>query len=110
MKKITGVTFQVRISDFEEGIKWYEKLLNRKPDFIPHEGFAEWEIIPNTWLQVAKGQPIVGNGEDIEKERERLMKELNLEIEEINTREGVPAAWCTFEDPYGNRIGLYQDL
>ncbi|UOR13733.1 hypothetical protein [Halobacillus amylolyticus] len=37
----TGVTFQVRISDYEEGIKWYEKLFSRKPDFVPHEDFAE---------------------------------------------------------------------
>ncbi|KAA0562239.1 VOC family protein [Bacillus sp. CH30_1T] len=116
MKKNTGVTFQVRISDFEVGMKWYKKLFNRKPDFVAHEDFAEWEIIPNTWFQVAKGQPTIGNGplrlgvEDIKAERERLMEVLNLKIEEINTREGVPAAWCSFEDLYGNKIGLYQEL
>lgn len=38
------------------------------------------------------------------------MRELDIEIEEVQTREGVPAAWCTFEDPFGNRIGLYQEL
>ncbi|WP_256464178.1 hypothetical protein [Halobacillus amylolyticus] len=38
------------------------------------------------------------------------MKELDVKIEGVNTREGVPAAWSTFEDPYGNRIGLYQDF
>ncbi|WP_164669770.1 VOC family protein [Virgibacillus doumboii] len=116
MGKNTGVTFQVRIADYEQGMGWYEKLFNRKPDFIPHEDFAEWEIVPDAWLQVAKGNPTEGNGplrlgvEDIEKERERLMNELDIEIESVNTREGVPAAWCSFEDPYGNRIGLYQDL
>ncbi|WP_404452281.1 VOC family protein [Virgibacillus necropolis] len=116
MKKNTGVTFQVRISNYEKGREWYETLFNRKPDFVPHEDFAEWEIIPDAWIQVAKGKPAIGNGpirlgvDDIKNERERLMKELNIGIEEINTREGVPAAWCSFEDPYGNRIGLYQDL
>lgn len=97
-------------------MKWYKNLFDRKPDFVPHEGFAEWEIVPNTWLQVAKGQPTIGSGplrlgvENIEAERERLMEALNFKIEEINSREGVPAIWCSFEDPYGNKIGLYQAL
>lgn len=38
---IFEMTTQVRVSNMEKGQKWYEALLNRKPDFIPHEGFAE---------------------------------------------------------------------
>jgi hypothetical protein len=116
MNNFTAITFQVRVSDFEEGRKWYEIFLNRKPDFVPHGDFAEWELIPNAWLQVAKGTPTNGNGplrigvSDIKSERERLISELNVEIEEVQTRDGVPAAWCTFEDLYGNRIGLFQEL
>ncbi|MCF6136412.1 VOC family protein [Pseudalkalibacillus berkeleyi] len=116
MNQLTGVTFQVRVSNFEEGQKWYETLFNRKADFIPHGNFAEWEVIPNTWLQVSEGVPSIGNGplrigvENIKEERLRLMEKLNCTIEEVNTREGVPAAWCTFEDPDGNLIGLFEDL
>ncbi|MGG4170081.1 VOC family protein [Rossellomorea vietnamensis] len=111
-----GVTFQVRVTDYKEGLSWYKELFNRDPDFIPHEDFAEWEIVKNTWLQVAKGEPAVGNGplrlgvHDIYSERERLMKSLNTTIEEVQTREGVPAAWCTFSDPYGNSVGLFEEL
>ena len=47
---------------------------------------------------------------NINEERQRLMQELEIHIEEIQTREDVPAAWCTFKDPFGNDIGLYQDL
>ena len=78
--------------------------------------FAEWQITNDAWLQVAKGEPAVGNGplrlgvKDIKHERKRLMEELGVEIEEVHMREGVPAAWCTFEDPYGNRVGLFQEL
>ncbi|WP_425482033.1 hypothetical protein [Cytobacillus depressus] len=36
------VTIQIRVSDFEKGQAWYETLLNRKPDFSPHQGFAEF--------------------------------------------------------------------
>ena len=42
---IFEITAQVRVKNFNEGQKWYITLFNRKPDFIPHEGFAEWEII-----------------------------------------------------------------
>ncbi|PFG05368.1 ornithine monooxygenase [Bacillus sp. es.034] len=116
MKKYTGVTFQVRVTDYEKGLSWYKTLFNRNPDFIPHENFAEWEIVKDTWLQVAKGDPAVGNGplrlgvHDIYSERERLIESLKTTIEEVQTREGVPAAWCTFSDPYGNSIGLFEEL
>lgn len=116
MTVLTGVTFQVRVSSYEKGIQWYETLFKRKPDFIPHEDFAEWEMVKGTWLQLAKGEPTEGNGplrlgvENIHKERKRLINLLKVEIEEVNTRDGVPAAWCSFRDPYGNRIGLFQDL
>ncbi|TLS36165.1 VOC family protein [Pseudalkalibacillus caeni] len=116
MQTHTGVTFQVRVADYDQGKKWYEQLFNRRPDFIPHADFAEWEIVKGAWLQVAKGEPTKGNGplrvgvKDIHSERERLMNVLDIEIEEVNTREDVPAAWCTFNDPDGNRVGLFQEL
>ena len=37
---IFEVTTQVRVSNIEEGQKWYEILLNRKPDVIPHWGIC----------------------------------------------------------------------
>lgn len=36
------MTIQFRVTDFNKGQKWYETLLNRKPDFMPHKGFVEW--------------------------------------------------------------------
>ncbi|GAK39142.1 lysine/ornithine N-monooxygenase [Paenibacillus sp. TCA20] len=39
-KMIFEVTTQVRVSNIEEGQKWYEILLNRKPDVIPHWGIC----------------------------------------------------------------------
>lgn len=47
---------------------------------------------------------------NIEDERRRIIDVLHIEIEPVNTREGVPAAWCTFSDPEENRVGLYQDF
>jgi len=113
---IYELTFQIRVEDIEKGQKWYHTLLNREPDFIPHEGFVEWELIPGCWLQVAEGTPAVGSGPirlgvmSIEEERERLMKELKIEFFKIIDREEVPVKWGTFHDPWGNQVGLFEYL
>ncbi len=77
---IYEMTTQVRVLNFEEGKKFYQTLLNKEPDFIPHEGFAEWELIPGCWLQVAEGTPSENSGplrlgvSSIEAERTRMIK------------------------------------
>ncbi|WP_411334124.1 VOC family protein [Metabacillus indicus] len=111
---IFEVTYQVRVSDFTEGLKWYKVLLNKDPDFIPHEGFAEWEIIPGCWLQVSEGTTTEGSGPirfgvlSIENEKSRMSKKLNVDSFEIFSREEVPVRWSTFNDPWGNRIGFFE--
>jgi hypothetical protein len=113
---IFEMTTQVRVTDIKEGHKWYEKLLNKKPDFIPHEGFVEWELIPGCWLQVAEGTPSEASGPlrlgvtDIVAERDRLVKELDVDDFEIYSREEVPVKWGTFTDPWGNRLGFFEYL
>ncbi|UYZ23809.1 VOC family protein [Mesobacillus jeotgali] len=111
---IFEMTYQVRVSDFNEGLKWYKSLLKKEPDFTPHDGFAEWELIPGCWLQVAEGTPSDGSGplrlgvKSIEDERSRLINEINIESFEIFSREEVPVKWATFSDPWGNSIGFFE--
>ncbi|GAA0348623.1 VOC family protein [Bacillus horti] len=99
-----------------EGQRWYEILLNRRPDFIPHEGVAEWELIPGCWLQVAEGIPSEGNGPlrigvtDLKAEKDRLLKELEIDDFDIHSRSEVPVMWGTFADPWGNRIRLFEHV
>ena len=108
------MTNQVRVANHNEGQKWYQALFNREADFIPHEGFAEWEILPGCWLQIAEGIPSIESGPlrfgvtDIESERERLVRELQIEEFEIHERDEVPVRWGTFSDPWGNRLGLFE--
>ena len=110
------MTYQVRVTDFIEGQKWYETFLGKTPDFIPHDGFAEWELIPGCWLQVAEGTTSQGSGPlrlaviDIKAEKDRLFRELDVENFEIFSRQEVPVKWATFTDPWGNRIGLFEYL
>nr|WP_144924691.1 VOC family protein [Paenibacillus bovis] len=108
------MTYQVRVTDIEEGHKWYQTFLQKEADFIPHDGFVEWEIVPGCWLQVAEGEPASGSGtlrlavKDLAAEKERLIDVLKVEDFEIFSREEVPVKWCTFSDPWGNRIGLFE--
>lgn len=114
MQLIFEMTIQVRVKEINEGIRWYQTLLNKQPDFIPHDGFAEWEIIPGCWLQVAEGKPTEECGplrfgiEDLEEEKNRLIKQLNINDFEIHSRGEVPVKWGTFTDPWGNRIGFFE--
>jgi hypothetical protein len=113
---IYEMTYQVRVSDFKEGKHWYERLLNRQADFTPHEGFAEWELLPGCWLQVAEGTPSPNSGpirlgiKDIVSERERLIVELGTDHFQIHGREEVPVKWASFKDPWGNQLGFFQYL
>jgi len=108
------MTYQVRVTNIEEGHKWYQTFLQKEADFIPHDGFVEWEAVPGCWLQVAEGKPSTGSGplrlavKDLASEKERLIDELKVEDFEIFSREEVPVKWCTFSDPWGNRIGLFE--
>lgn len=108
------ITVHIHVSDIEEGQKWYETLLNRTPDFIPHESFVEWEIVPGCWLQVSEGNPGSISGplrfavKDILNEKERIIRELNIANFEIHSRPEVPVKWGTFTDPWGNQIGFYE--
>ncbi|SDL63921.1 VOC family protein [Sediminibacillus halophilus] len=113
---IETVTFQVRVKDFQEGRKWYAAFLQKQPDFEPHHGFAEWELLPGCWLQVAEGEPAVGNGPlriqtaSIEQERNRLLERLQVNRFSIHSREEVPVNWASFMDPWGNRLGLFEEI
>ena len=113
---IFEMTIQIRVSDFKKGLRWYQLLLDKAPDFIPHAGFAEWELVPGSWLQLSEGTPTEGSGPlrlgvtNIEKMKSRLINELVVEGFEVFSKEEVPVKWCTFSDPWGNRIGLFEYL
>ncbi|UOQ42881.1 VOC family protein [Halobacillus salinarum] len=111
---IFEMTNQIRVPDMKAGRKWYETLLQAEPDFIPHEGIAEWEIVPGSWLQLSEGTPCEGSGPlrlgvtNIEGERNKVISELNVSPFEIYSRKEVPVKWGTFQDPWGNQLGFFE--
>ena len=114
--RVHEVTVQVRVLDFARGRAWYEGLLDRPPDFVPHENFCEWQLMPGMWLQVGQGQPARDSGplrlgvDNLEGERDRVVALLEVPPFDIHQRPEVPVRWATFEDPWGNRVGFFQAL
>ena len=47
---------------------------------------------------------------DIEAERDRMIKELNIEPFEIYSRKEVPVKWGSFTDPWGNHLDFLEYL
>ena len=46
---------------------------------------------------------------NIERAREELAAALSVPGSPVDPLEGA-AAWCDFDDPWGNRLGFFQDL
>lgn len=117
-RRATGATFQVRVGDFDRGRDWYERLFDREPDFVPHEGFVEWEFVPGTncWLQVGHGDPAPGSGPvrlgttDLDGELSRLRATLDVDPPEVHRTPDGLVRYCTFTDPFGNRVGLFEEV
>ena len=42
----------IPVSDFTAARAWYERLLGRPPDVVPHETEVMWEVAPAGWLYV----------------------------------------------------------
>lgn len=114
----TGLTIQLWVADGSEARTWYERLFSRAPDFRPFDddSFCEWVVKPGYWEihVVEKAQPLprqaplrIGT-DDIDVSRARLLG-LGIDADEIEELPGV-VRWCNFADPWGNRLGLYQDL
>lgn len=42
----------VAVSDLQAGREWYSSLFGRAPDNEPMPTLAEWQVVPQGWLQV----------------------------------------------------------
>lgn len=108
-----------RVTVTQDGFENLPPLLfERPPDFIPHDNFWEWELMAGVWIQVVHHDesaprttpPIRLGVDDIERERRRIVDMLAVPMFPLFDPPEVPVRWGTFEDPWGNRIGLFQPL
>ncbi len=112
--RVNAMTIQFRVSDIEQGVAFYQHLLGRAPDLDTTPTFKEWEIFPNCWVQVTIGpspmQTRLRLGvDDVESARRWVMATLGVDASEVERIDGL-VAWCNFDDPWGNPIGLFEDL
>lgn len=111
-----GVTMLVRVPEgtIEEAASFYDEILQRPHDFQPSQDLREWELQPDVWLLVGEGRPpqngrIRFGTNRIDAEHTRIKEALRVDISEVETLEGI-VAWCNFDDPWGNSLGIFQDL
>jgi catechol 2,3-dioxygenase-like lactoylglutathione lyase family enzyme len=112
--RINAMTLQVRVADIEQGVAFYQRLIGRAPDLDATPTFKEWQILPDCWLQVTIGDAPMQTRlrfgvDDLEAARGFAQTELKVEATPTERIEGL-VAWCNFDDPWGNPIGLFQDL
>ena len=110
-----AATLQIRVGNLSAGAAWYQQLLGRPADFTPSSQLHEWELFASSWIQVSEGQTAENAGRfrlgvaDVAGARRAVINDLGTSVSEIVTLTRV-VAYCDFEDPWGNRLGLFQDL
>lgn len=110
-----AATLEIKVGSLSEGVDWYERLLGRAADFTPTPDLHEWEIFQGFWIQVTEGHSSGNAGRlrlgvlDVEVARRAVIEDLRAQISEVVTVPGI-VAYCDFDDPWGNPLGLFQDL
>jgi hypothetical protein len=109
-----NVVPSLQVEAFDDTVNWYERLFARAPDRRPMDGCVEWQVAPNSGLQVyrnpdgaAPATVIIG------------LDDLAAEIDALHARgiDGeaydVPSGQfrlAQLHDPAGNTVILSQDL
>ena len=99
------------VKDITASITWYNQWLE-KPDIVPIEGMAEYQLTDTAWLQLSQEEGgefanIILGVEDIAQVREELFRK-GLEPSEIVDWQVVLV--CDLQDPDGNRISFAQEV
>jgi len=98
------------VSNYDEALSWYEKLLGSPPSFLPNEIEAVWEVTEHGYLYIVLRPEDAGHAvhtlfvDDFDS-RLAAIAERGLEAAERETySNGVRKA--TYRDPDGNEIGF----
>lgn len=116
---VVGGTIQIHVpvGTGAEARRWYTALLGRPPDVRPFEddSFTEWRF-PGFWeVHVVERDP--GGSQtaalrlgvaDVAAAR-AAVERLDVEVSAVEELPSV-VRWCDLLDPWGNRLGLFQDL
>ncbi|GAA4286592.1 hypothetical protein GCM10022262_09510 [Georgenia daeguensis] len=114
-----GLTLQVYVPTEEARAArdYYAGIFGRAPEFEPHEDFFEWAPVAGQecWFQVAGrtgAAPLTNRirfGVEDLAEAVAFLDVRRIPRSEPTQLSGV-VAFVDFTDPWGNRLGYYQDL
>ncbi|HEX6493365.1 MAG TPA: VOC family protein [Candidatus Dormibacteraeota bacterium] len=100
----------VPTADFRAALPWYERLMGRPPDMLPHESEATWQVSPAGWIYIVADTARAGRAlvtlivDDLDARLAQL-GERGLSPTAIEVMPGVGRK-VTFTDPEGNAIAL----
>lgn len=111
---INSLIAVILVENFDVASSWYASLFGRKPDLMPVEEVAEWQLAEGAWIQVSTDPERAGSGavvvgvDDLEAQR-GVCSEAGIQLDETQEYPGVirMAEVC---DPDGNKISFVQDI
>ncbi|HEX2904745.1 MAG TPA: VOC family protein [Jatrophihabitans sp.] len=113
---VRGLTVAVHAGDRDAALAFYCALIGRDPDLGPDQDFYEWEISPGAWLQLATGRENITPAgyrvrlqvDDVEA-AVALLTAKGFQPGPVKRLPGL-VAFANLTDPWGNPLGVYQDL
>lgn len=108
---VQGIYAAATVSNFEEALLWYEKLMGRPADDQPFPGMAQWRNMGAAGLQLWLDENRAGRGlmtivvPSLAAERKRLAQ---LGFVFVNEAEGEFGAVAELFDVEGNQVNLVE--
>jgi catechol 2,3-dioxygenase-like lactoylglutathione lyase family enzyme len=102
----THVFAGIPVADFDAARAWYEELLGRPADLVPHESEVAWQMTDSGWIYVVQ---------DADRAGRALVTVLVDDLDALSLdgeSETVPGKFrnTVVTDPEGNRIQFAQPL
>jgi len=100
----------IPVSDYQQALTWYQRLLGSEPSFIPNETEAVWELAEHRYVYIEVLPGVAGHARHT-----IFVNDLDSWIQEIASRGLKPAQQETYEngvrkttyrDPDGNEFGI----
>jgi predicted enzyme related to lactoylglutathione lyase len=111
---ITFLFAGVPVADYEAARPWYERLIGREPDMLPHDHEAAWQLSETGWIYVVADAERAGRAlvtilvDDLD-EWIAGLAERGIACEPIETLPRKVRRTAVV-DPEGNRIAFGQPL
>ncbi|MFF8562836.1 VOC family protein [Streptomyces albidoflavus] len=110
---VTTLLAVAPVTDLPRATTWYTHLLGRPADTHPMPSLAEWQLTPDTWLQLFHspehaGSTLINIGvPDLDSALAELT-ERGLEADTPQEGAGGTVRFAALHDPEGNRVTLIE--